>query len=203
MGVDGSSTTRDRLLDAAVRLLGASGVQAVTHRSVEEEAGVARGSTRYHFGSREDLLAAVLEHMAHSGDAFLEHAAATVDGATLEPGVMDEATQDEAMRAMAAGFLTDPEAERARFELFLYASHRPELREVIARWRQGFVDMTAGHLAAQGVTEPEVAARLAIAAMDGLILHALTAPHEDLRRHGPAWMAHLARAAADFPGDGA
>ncbi|WP_420174677.1 TetR/AcrR family transcriptional regulator [Luteococcus sp. OSA5] len=185
--MDGSSTTRERLLEAAVRLLGATGVQSVTHRSVEEQAGVARGSTRYHFGTREELLAAVLEHMAHSGGAVLEH-------------VTDEPTQDEAMRAMTTRFLSDPEAERARFELFLYASRRPELCEAIARWRQGFVDMAAGHLAAHGATEPQVAARMTVAAMDGLILHALTGPHEDLQRHGPAWMAQLARVAAEFPG---
>lgn len=190
--------TRLKLLEAAVDLIASDGVQAVTHRSVEERAGVARGSTRYHFHTREELLAAVLEHMADLGMSALQRAADEVDGASLDPGVMDADTQQAAMASMASGFLADPATELARFELFLHAARRPELMETVAQWRQVFVDVSAAHLAARGAPEPEAAARLTIAAMDGLILHALTTPHPDYARLGPAWVAALAELAADF-----
>lgn len=102
------------------------------------------------------------------------------------------------MQVLAASFLVNPARERARFELFLYASRHPELIEVVARWRQTFVDISAAHLRARGAKHPEVGARMTIAAMDGLILHALSTPHADYTTHGPAWMALLARVAVDF-----
>ncbi|HIW29854.1 MAG TPA: hypothetical protein H9987_07550 [Candidatus Luteococcus avicola] len=78
---------------------------------------MARGSTRSWFGTREDLLTAALEHMAQQGNAVLSQAADEVDGAMLEPGVMNEETQAAAMRAMASGTADDdgqqqPAAER-------------------------------------------------------------------------------------------
>lgn len=202
--MDAATSTREKLLGAAVELLGSDGVQAVTHRNVEQAAGVARGSTRYHFGSREDLLAAVLEHMASVEMQVLHRAATLTTAATIEPGMMDDATQTRAMTAMTSEFLANPSRARARFELFLYASRRPELTEAVFAWRQAFVDLSAAHLAAVGAPHPEAAARMVIAAMDGMILHALTGPHDDYVTFGPAWMATLARVGAVFDGtDGA
>lgn len=196
--MEDSTSTREKLLQAAVRLLGESGVQSITHRNVEEAAGVARGSTRYHFGSREDLLASVLEYMAHASNSVIEQAAGAVEGASLDPGEMSDHAQAQAMAAMAAGFLADPANELARFELFLYATRRPELRETLAHWRNSYIDFSAQHLAACGAIHPEATARLCVAAMDGMILHALTVPHEDFQRFGPAWMAMLAETAVTF-----
>ena len=47
---------REQILEAALRVIGRSGRQAVTHRAVAEEAGVPLGSTTYYFDSRDDLL---------------------------------------------------------------------------------------------------------------------------------------------------
>lgn len=48
--------TRDRILDAAERLFGEQGVDAVSVRSVLKAAGVNVALAHYHFGSREGLI---------------------------------------------------------------------------------------------------------------------------------------------------
>ena len=53
--------TRDRLLDATERILIERGHSQVSTRHVAEQAGVAHGLIRYHFGSLDDLMQATLE----------------------------------------------------------------------------------------------------------------------------------------------
>lgn len=53
--------TAVRLLDAAERLIGARGVDAVSLRAINAEAGSNVAAAHYHFGSKEALVGAVLE----------------------------------------------------------------------------------------------------------------------------------------------
>src|SRR3954470_20272057 len=57
---------REQILEAALRVVGRSGREAVTHRAVAEEAGVPLGATTYYFDSRDDLLRPALEYVAAS-----------------------------------------------------------------------------------------------------------------------------------------
>ena len=59
-----SSDARDRLLDAAERLLAAEGGAALTTRRIAAEAGVNHGLVHYHFGTVDDLVAALAERFA-------------------------------------------------------------------------------------------------------------------------------------------
>lgn len=52
-----AAATRERLLDAAMRLLAERGASAVNYRSVAIEAGLTAGAPAYHFASSEELLA--------------------------------------------------------------------------------------------------------------------------------------------------
>ena len=54
-------TTRERLLDATARVLIELGQAEVSTRRIAEEAGVAHGLIRYHFGSLDGLMAAAFE----------------------------------------------------------------------------------------------------------------------------------------------
>src|SRR5436309_11852144 len=56
-----SATTRRRLIDAAVECLNESGYLEATLEVVAARAGVSRGAVQHHFGSRNDLLIAVVE----------------------------------------------------------------------------------------------------------------------------------------------
>ena len=55
------SDTKQRILDAAERLFGDRGFPVTSLRDITAEAGVNLASVNYHFGSKEALLAAVLE----------------------------------------------------------------------------------------------------------------------------------------------
>ncbi|MCZ0975134.1 helix-turn-helix domain containing protein [Streptomyces albulus] len=52
--------TRQRLIKAAERLFAAHGVDAVSVRAINAAAGQGPASVHYHFGSKENLVAAVL-----------------------------------------------------------------------------------------------------------------------------------------------
>src|SRR3712207_7033382 len=68
------AATRERALEAAVELLGAHGVRALTHARVDERAGLPPGSTSNWFRTRRALLAGVVERIAERERADLDPA---------------------------------------------------------------------------------------------------------------------------------
>ncbi|TLH65662.1 TetR/AcrR family transcriptional regulator [Mycolicibacterium aubagnense] len=59
-----SAVMRARLLDATVECLVKYGYSGTTTSRVAEMAGVTRGAQVHHFGSKEDLVVAAIEHLA-------------------------------------------------------------------------------------------------------------------------------------------
>ena len=74
---------RERLLAAAVEVLEADGVEAVTVREVARRAGVSHGAPRRHFATRAQLLAHVAEGGLEDLDAELALAASGDPAAQL------------------------------------------------------------------------------------------------------------------------
>lgn len=58
---EGGARTRTELMDGAEQLFAASGVEAVSIRSINVAAGVAPASVHYHFGDKAGLVRAVIE----------------------------------------------------------------------------------------------------------------------------------------------
>lgn len=58
-----SSTTRQALIEAAVRLLIAHGYAGASVRNIAQECGVSPGAVQYHFKSKDDISIAVLTHV--------------------------------------------------------------------------------------------------------------------------------------------
>jgi AcrR family transcriptional regulator len=56
--------TRERIVDCARRLFLCNGYEATSIRSVAREAGLSDPAVHYHFGSKQELLAAVIESQA-------------------------------------------------------------------------------------------------------------------------------------------
>ncbi|MDP9882717.1 AcrR family transcriptional regulator [Sinomonas atrocyanea] len=54
--------TRQRLFDAAIELIGQRGAEAVTVDEIAAAAGVAKGTVYYNFGSKNELVAQLLEY---------------------------------------------------------------------------------------------------------------------------------------------
>jgi AcrR family transcriptional regulator len=58
-----AAQTRERLLDAAMRVIHAQGAAALTLDQVAKEAGVSKGGLLHHFPSKEALIEALLRHL--------------------------------------------------------------------------------------------------------------------------------------------
>lgn len=62
-------TTKERILIAAISIVEKEGISAITMRRIARDAGVNTAAVNYHFGSRENLLRAVLSaSMGHAVD---------------------------------------------------------------------------------------------------------------------------------------
>src|SRR3954451_900347 len=76
MLVWGVATRRIQILDAAITVLGTSGIHGLTHRAVDAAAQLPAGSTSNHFRTRDALLNAVVEQFAARERANWEELAA-------------------------------------------------------------------------------------------------------------------------------
>jgi AcrR family transcriptional regulator len=116
---------RERLLDAAVRLIAREGIDNVRIARIAAEAGVSAGLVHYHFDSRDALLEEAIEHSyERAGDMRL---AALDDGANAA----------QRLRAMIDQCLPSDRPLREDWvlwvELWLRGARDPALRPVAAR----------------------------------------------------------------------
>src|SRR5512145_126046 len=68
-------TTRDRILDEALRLFAARGYEAVGVQDICEASGITKPTLYYHFGSKEGLLSALFAERFGSFNARVRAAA--------------------------------------------------------------------------------------------------------------------------------
>lgn len=61
--IDIASLRREQIVEAAVRVLVAHGIDKCSLSAIEEEAGMSRGQLTYYFPAKEDILLAVFDHM--------------------------------------------------------------------------------------------------------------------------------------------
>jgi AcrR family transcriptional regulator len=169
------AATRQRALEAAVELLGAEGVRALTHARVDERAGLPPGSTSNWFRTRRALLGGVVDWIA-------EHERADIDPATLA-AIHDLDGLIEGLCAMTE-LQSGPYAwrTRARYALFLELAGDRELGEPLRRQRREFERWTERIVIAVGIPDPVPATRALMGLADGLLLHRLTVdPELDMR----------------------
>jgi AcrR family transcriptional regulator len=165
------AATRERALEAAVALLGAEGVRALSHARVDERAGLPPGSTSNWFRTRRALLAGIVDWMAER------------ERADLDPAAMPAiAGVDELIEALSA--MTELQAgpfaarTRARYALFLELADDPELGGPMRRQRREFERWTERIVSGVGIADPVPATRALMALADGLLLHRLTVDPE-------------------------
>jgi DNA-binding transcriptional regulator YbjK len=157
------AATRRRALDAAVELLGADGMRALTHARVDARAGLPPGSTSNWFRTRRALLAGVVDWIAERERDDLGPAMSMTEGVD---GLV------EGLCAIAE-LQVEPYAARtrARYALFLELAGDPELGDRLRRQHRQFQLWTEEVLIGVGITDPVPASRALMALMDGLLLH--------------------------------
>lgn len=145
---------RQRIIDAAIRVVGAKGLAGLSHRSVAAEADVPLGSTTYHFRTLDELMVAALRQ---ANEGFAKVIAAR--------GGLDDPRTD--LAAELAGWMGEwLSGDRTGVELYLAALRRPALRPVAAEWAEELALLLARR------TDP-VTARALVAVMDGICLQVL------------------------------
>lgn len=139
-------TTRERLLDEGLELLGQSGFRAWSARRVEDAAGVPHGSVRHHFVDQRGLVTAMVHRLVE-----------------LDGPRDGEQPADQIRRWLG----DDLSRTRARYELIVASMHDDDLAAEMVRGRDAFV----ASIVAVGL--PETEARELVAALDGHVLDAV------------------------------
>jgi AcrR family transcriptional regulator len=163
--------TRERLLAAALTVVGTSGVSGATSRHIAAAAGTNLQAITYHFGSKDELVAQAL---VGAVQAWLEPARAALRGLTDDPAGhlvravwALQATLAEALPRLPAyleALALVPRSEPFREQIRgLMRQLRAELAASLGELQQ------AGYLAPW--VEPEPMAALVLAAADGTAIH--------------------------------
>lgn len=149
---------RQEIIEATLRVIETDGVAGVSHRSVAREADIPTTSTTYHFASLDDLLIATLiscaQEMATEVYWMIDHIRSHGrQGATDVAKLVAEALGPRRGRTIA------------EYELYLLAARRPALRPAARRWLDVLTSMVRH--------DDEVAFRVFLAAIDGLLIQGL------------------------------
>lgn len=187
MAHEGNDERRGAILAAAVRVLARDGIAAATTRKIATEADVNQAMLGYYFGSKDDLLFAVLQEMMRQTQA----------------DVLANRSTDQTLRGMIADSITafwatvehDPSIQIMQLELTLYVLRQPESAWLAQQQYAGYaaviVQMFQEGCAQTGevcAVPYDALARFVMAALDGMILQ-FVSDHDGARARRE--LAHL------------
>ncbi|MEV0808821.1 TetR family transcriptional regulator [Micromonospora sp. NPDC050200] len=159
-----------QILDAAITVLGTRGIRHLTHRAVDEAAGLPTGSTSNRFRTRDALLTGVLTRILDTETAGWNRLTGSLAHLTAD-------TFTSALGALVHHLTHDGRVlTLARLAIFGEAAHQPALQHQIARSQQQLTAWAAPLMAALGARHPVPALRLLLAVVDGLLNNQLANP---------------------------
>lgn len=165
--VPSPADTRQRIIDAVLRIIGQDGVAGVTNRRIAREAGISLGSVTYHFQTQHELLRESLLHFVAEESQRLTELA---DQCRAEGIDLDEAA---AMVGQVAGGTEFDSRHIAPFELYVQAGRDERLRAAAAECFAAYDRLAVQILTGLGVPSPERLAGTAVALVFGLQLRRL------------------------------
>jgi TetR/AcrR family transcriptional regulator, regulator of biofilm formation and stress response len=187
---------RQAILVATIEVIGADGIDAVTHRRVAQRAGVSPGSTTHHFSSRKDLLREAFRYYIREADALMAELEEAVRVSHPEPLEWLR----ESLRRLLEYELESTDVLRAEYELLLFASTDDDLATDVRGWEARMVANKAAALEAAGSPRPIEAARTLVNLVRGFELERLLNPQigvEDFERRLETFLAPLEGRAGD------
>ena len=207
MSITPSGRTR-QVSDAAIAVLADHGARGLTHRAVDQAAGLPPGTTSNYARTREALLTLALTRIAEIDAA--EGAAGLYETGISESGISGNGISGselaDGLARMLHRMIADVGARRrvrARFELALEATRRPELRAAYDDMGRRFRAEAARLLAASGSAEPERDAWTLIAWLEGTAFYALAGAGTTAAPSLEVLRAQLTRLLAGLCGDDA
>jgi DNA-binding transcriptional regulator YbjK len=137
---------RAQILDAAIGILADEGVGGLTHRQVDDRAGLPAGTTSNYFRTRQALLEATAARTVDLHWQRVEALQAAI-GSLTRHGV----------KALMTRMLSAPDEQfrrytLARFELFMEGTRRPELRPFLKELQSAAVKSATVIFEAAGFT---------------------------------------------------
>lgn len=123
-----AATTRKLLLDTTVACLAELGYAGTTGPAVAERAGLSRGAQLHHFGTRDQMVVAAVEHLAQQRLAHVHDRLVARVGDS--PGTSAPTSREAALAALEllAGAMSGP-LYGATLELWAAARTNDDLRE--------------------------------------------------------------------------
>ncbi|MER5178541.1 TetR/AcrR family transcriptional regulator [Streptomyces sp. NPDC002896] len=176
------SPRAELIADTALALLAARGLRGLTHRAVDEAAGLPQGSTSNLARTRQALLEVVVRRQAE------REAQVLTPDELPDPAAGLQSLTDGLALALHR-YLTDHrDLLVSRYELALEATRRPELRAFYDATGRQFRDPVTALLRAAGSPDPERHTLSVVAWCDGLLFscvagsfHASVPSLEELR----------------------
>jgi AcrR family transcriptional regulator len=191
---------RSALADAAIAVLGTAGIHKLSHRAVDERAGLPAGTAANYFPRRDDLLAAAAERVGelHMAEMAAADRAATTSttSAGAAPGA-PAGPDAPAGAATAAAGLAGPDAlaeligaslhdaatrHRTRYlaayELALESTRQPALARAMSRLSAGAAEATIAEHRALGLPTTPGQVQALITLYNGALLTLAVAPPE-------------------------
>ncbi|MBL1083000.1 TetR/AcrR family transcriptional regulator [Streptomyces actinomycinicus] len=153
----------DLVADTALALLAERGMRGLTHRAVDEAAGLAQGSTSNVARTRQALLELAVRRHAEREARVL-----AVEGMPDPSGGLDALAEGLAL-AVHRSLTDNRDLLIARYELALEATRRPELRAFYDRTGAVFREQLAALLTAAGSADPDRHVLSLVAWADGLM----------------------------------
>jgi DNA-binding transcriptional regulator YbjK len=176
---------RNALADAAVDVLGTAGSHRLSHRAVDERAGLPAGTAANYYPRREDLLTAAAERVAELALAEMTVADRAAADRNAGPAAAAAATGPDVLAGLLGAALHDAATRHrtrylAAYELGLESTRQPALAAALARLGAGALDSTIAEHRALGLpTTPEQVQAL-IGLYNGTLLTLLIAPRESV-----------------------
>jgi len=172
-----SEVSRRQVLEAAVKALAKRGYAKTSVSDIAHAAGMSKGAVHYHFESKDDLIARVLEHCAGVTRERIQ-VAWDAPGGPAEK--ISRAIRE--MRLMRRN--STPEL-RVLADLAAQGLHDERLRSLLGRMfetnRKEMASYLVDSLIAMGVKPripPQIVPRLLLGALDGLAMHDYFDPPE-------------------------
>lgn len=153
--------TRERILSACERVIARAGLRGFRMQEVAREAGVSIGLLSYHFGDREGLLEAALDHVNESAALRAEAPGAQPAAARLLALLTSEFGDDERIRDGSVAW-----NELRASAVFDTGQARAVARST-ADWQQRVVELVRDSLG-EDDADPEPIALLLTALVEGL-----------------------------------
>lgn len=154
---------RERIAEAAARVIGERGIEGLTHRAVAETGDVPLAGTTYHYKDKDDLLRAALEVSVAEYEAYTDSFLAQNPNLTLDEVI------DRTADALIACFTAQRVATTVQLELYVAAIRRTALQPIAERFTQATRRMYAHY------TDHETATLLTDLA-EGITLRGMATP---------------------------